>query len=128
MATDRRGASWLRRERLTTSAVDVDPETYKKLLPEKKSKLGKWYQKRSWRSHSGAMKHTMKNNWIQRNITGPVSDVAEKHAPFLYATGHDLARDYGMSEASGRYGTALQAKGQRSRKIRRADKGIARKY
>ena len=128
MATDRRGASWLRRERLTTSAVDVDPETYKKLLPEKKSILGKWFQRMGGKrmfNLSGdefrAMKGTMKANstWVWPK---------EKKSVFFHKTGHDLARDYGMSEAAGRYGTALQAKAERSRKIRRADKGIARKY
>jgi hypothetical protein len=155
MATDRRGDSWLRRERLTTSHVDTNPETYKKLLPEKKSKLGKWYQKRKWRKETALMQHAFgaeKQGGFERSAGGPAADYVESKArpiksasersPALRAalslltinpaditpSARKISDKFGTSDASARYGTALEVRNRRARDVRRADRLIGKKY
>ena len=151
---DNKSVGWLRRERLTTSRIDTDPKTYKKLLPKKTTKSGKWMQNRSWKNESSTMAHTFKNNWINRNITGP--DYIDKQTgplrrsskknsllgaalsilplnpvtvfPPSGARARRFADRYGMSKAAARYGEAIDASSKRGRDIKRAEKNIADRY
>ncbi len=151
MATDRRGASWLTRERLTTSKVDTDPKRYSGASPRElrtmraafgdepqNPNLPKIDRKNLFKSlfTPGKQQKLSGRNWARQNVTGPVSDKLEdlsRRLPtyignIIKPDARRFAIRYGMSKSSGDYGSALAASDRRRRDIKRADKGIAKKY